>query len=107
MRTFLINLLIRLIPESSKLHYPVRTHHKKIKRWQFTFDTYWLEFYDKEHKQRYLLRPTGNPVPYIVDELTEMTGSMKSAIDIYSKFTMASANVTKKWHNAFKVKVFK
>lgn len=107
MRTFLINLLIKLLPKSSKQRYPVRTHHKKVKRWQFTFDSYWMEFYDKEDKKRYLLRPTWNPVPYIIDELTEMTGSMKEAVNIYSKFTMASAAVTKKWHSAFKVKVFK
>jgi len=106
MRNFLINLLFRLLSKDWK-SIPVRTHHKLVKRWQFTFDTYWMEFYDQSNKKRYLLRPTWNPVPYIVDELVNMTGSMKAAIDVYSKFTRASALVTKNKRNAFRVKVFK
>jgi hypothetical protein len=66
-----------------------------------------MDFFDSKTKTRYILRPVWNPVPYIIDELVEITWSMKSAVDLYAKFTKASANITKKWHNAFKVKVFK
>ncbi len=65
-----------------------------------------MEFFDSKAKTRYVLRPVGNPVPYIIDELVEMTWSMQKAVDLYATFTKASVNITKKWHSAFKVKVF-
>jgi len=105
LKKILLKLLLKASSKDSKI--PVTTHYKLLQRGQFKLDTYRLELYDSDTNTRYVLRPTWNPVPFIVDELVKITWNMRDAIDIYSKFTKASAEVTKSGKSVFRAKVFK
>lgn len=107
MMKFLRKILRSFLFKDTWVKLSVNTYHNILQRGQFRFDNFRMDFYDTETGRRYVMRPVGNPLPHIVDELVKITGDLKSATNVYAKFTQACANVSKHKEVAFKAKVLK